>query len=82
MKATAGDGGEPIVVTNPGNAPQSVVDRVERTFATSRSLEAVLEWSGAQTPPRELEEIVTQDEYTHDVVLRYDPPWYLAFDVT
>jgi hypothetical protein len=29
-----------------------------------------------------IDEIVTQDEYTHDVLLPIQPPLWLAFDVT
>lgn len=52
--------------------------------AAQRTLAEVLRWAGARTPPVALTEIVTQDEYTHDVVLPLDParPLYLAYDTT
>ena len=46
------------------------------------SLEQVLEWGAAQHPPRPIAEVVTQDEFTHDVLLPIEPPLCLAFDVT
>lgn len=52
--------------------------------AAQRTLAEVLRWAAAQSPPLALTEIVTQDEYTHDVVLPLDPAraLYLAYDTT
>jgi hypothetical protein len=47
-----------------------------------RTLADVLAWSRVQAPPLSVVEIVTQDEYTHDVVLASDGRPYLAFDTT
>ena len=52
--------------------------------ATQRTLADVLRWAAAQRPPMAIAEIVTQDEYTHDVVLPLDAarPLWLAYDTT
>ena len=42
----------------------------------------VLGWSRAGTRSRQPTDIVTQDEYTHDVVFDLDGRIYLAFDTT
>ena len=42
----------------------------------------VLAWSRAATKSRQPTEIVTQDEYTHDVVFDLDGELWLAFDTT
>lgn len=42
----------------------------------------VLDWSRAGTRSRQPTEIVTQDEYTHDVVFDLDGRLYLAFDTS
>lgn len=42
----------------------------------------VLKWGLSQTPPRAPIEIVTQDEYTHDVVLEWRGDCYLVYDTT
>lgn len=47
-----------------------------------RTLEAVLGWMRAQHPERHVSDIVTQDEYTHDVVVRWDEATWLVFDTT
>ena len=46
------------------------------------TLASVLAWARGATPPWSVEEIVTQDEYTHDVVLASRDRPYLAFDTT
>ena len=47
-----------------------------------RTLGHVLAWSRTATRSRQPTEIVTQDEYTHDVVFDVDGRLYLAFDTT
>ena len=42
----------------------------------------VLAWSRSATRSRQPTDIVTQDEYTHDVVFDLDGRIYLAFDTT
>jgi hypothetical protein len=42
----------------------------------------VLTWSRTGTRSRQPSDIVTQDEYTHDVVFDLDGELYLAFDTT
>jgi hypothetical protein len=46
------------------------------------TLADVLAWARSSTPAWSVVEIVTQDEYTHDVVLASLGQPYLAFDTT
>lgn len=46
------------------------------------TLEDVLGWLRVQHPERHVTDIVTQDEYTHDVVVKWDDATWLAFDTT
>lgn len=62
-------------------APE-VLARAEAVFARRHTLADVLQWAREQSPPRAVAEIVTQDEYTHDVVLPFDGSHFLAFDAT
>jgi hypothetical protein len=55
---------------------------IEALFASQKTLEDVVRWGLAQTPARIVEEVVVQDEYTHDVVLRHPSGVYLAYDTT
>ena len=47
-----------------------------------RTLGDVIEWARTQGPPVRIDEIVTQDEYTHDVLVPVAVSEWLAFDVT
>ncbi|HXG66104.1 MAG TPA: hypothetical protein VNO70_13465 [Blastocatellia bacterium] len=47
-----------------------------------RTLEEVMKWAFARTPPAELVNIIAQDEYTLDAVIRVSPDVFLAFDTT
>ena len=48
------------------------------TIATERTLAQVLERVG----PAAIVEIITQDEYTHDVLIPFDQRRYLVYDST
>lgn len=58
------------------------VERWRTVVTPLVTLERVMQWGRAQEPPCPILEIVTQDEYTHDVVLRPAADVYLAFDTT
>ena len=55
---------------------------IERLVAGQRTLEDVVRWGLAQVPPRLVERVVVQDEYTHDVVVGYADGVYLVYDTT
>ena len=60
----------------------SVHEGEARALRACTTLAAVLAWGRTRTPPRAPSEIVTQDEYTHDVVLPLDAQRWLVFDTT
>lgn len=62
--------------------PAALLARGRSELADRRTLAAVLDWGRAQSPPRVVTEIVTQDEYTHDVVVPFDGSHFLVFDAT
>ena len=47
-----------------------------------KTLEEVVRWSLAATPPRLIQSVVVQDEYTHDVVVPGGSGLYLVYDTT
>lgn len=55
---------------------------VEALFAGQKTLEDVVRWGLAQKPARLVEDVVVQDEYTHDVVIRHPSGVYLVYDAT
>lgn len=46
------------------------------------SLGPVIRWALARTPPAEFVDVVIQDEFTHDVVVRVADDLFLVFDTT
>ena len=55
---------------------------IETIVAGQKTLEDVVRWGLAQRPARLVESVVVQDEYTHDVVLRWADGVYLVYDTT
>lgn len=45
------------------------------------TLRDAVAWAATLDPPRTPADIVTQDEYTHDVVIEFDRGLYLVYDV-
>ena len=59
-------------------------DVVVRAAAATRleTLEDLLRFGFAQLPPWEVADVIVQDEFTHDVVVRGPGPAFLVFDTT
>lgn len=55
---------------------------LRQALGTPGSLQDVLRWAFALSPPRDVAAVIIQDEYSHDVVIPWTPPLYLAFDTT
>lgn len=57
---------------------------VRRADAATRlgTLEDLLRFGFSQAPPWELLDVIVQDEYTHDVIVRGPEPAFLVFDTT
>jgi len=71
-----------VPVTSVGLVPSELLSQLASELAPLLTLSDVLGWARRATPPRQVAEIVTQDEYTHDVVLALDGSSFLAFDAT
>jgi hypothetical protein len=71
----------PVLIDRTG-LPDARFRDLQLAVADHATLERVLEWGRTQTPPRRVEEIITQDEFTHDVLVPLDNSQYLAYDVT
>jgi hypothetical protein len=65
-----------------GAPPPDVVARLAAIAPRFTTLAELLTWGLAQSPPCDIVDIVVQDEYTHDVVVRGPAPTYLCFDTT
>jgi len=71
-----------VPVTGVASVPDAVVARASAALRDRSTLADVLHWAREQVPARHVVEIITQDEYTHDVVLPFDGSHFLAFDAT
>lgn len=71
-----------VTVHPAGGIPPARADRLAASLGGLRALGDVLAWLRAGQPPREVAEIVTQDEYTHDVVVGWDAETWLVFDTS
>ena len=52
-----------------------------RAIATQTTLERALDWARTLSPPSEVASVLTQDEYTHDVLIPYGTR-YLVYDTS
>jgi hypothetical protein len=64
-----------------GLAPVEV-ERLATIIARHSILAEVLRWAAVRSPPATVLEVVTQDEYTHDVVLGWRDGLCLVYDTT
>jgi hypothetical protein len=71
-----------IPVHNEAGLPVERVASMHAAVQPLRTLGDVLAWSRTATQSRQPTEIVTQDEYSHDVVFHLSGDLYLAFDTT
>jgi hypothetical protein len=69
------------VVDRAGLAPEELA-AMAAVVGEHRTLADVLAWGRAQAPPRTVADIVTQDEYTHDVVVALARDRYLVYDTS
>ena len=56
-------------------------DALARAIAAHTTLELALDWARTLTPPSGVASVLTQDEYTHDVLIPYGTRW-LAYDTS
>jgi hypothetical protein len=57
-------------------------DKLARAVASQTTLERALDWGRSRSPPLQVETILTQDEYTHDVLIPFEGGRYLVYDTT
>jgi len=68
-------------IDNRASLAAGALAELERLTARHASLEQVVRWAAAHTPPLAIADVVTQDEFTHDVVLPWRAHW-LVYDTT
>ena len=71
-------------ITNLANLSENEFTNLENELANHKTLGNVLTWAGLQKEnflPQIVAEVVTQDEFTHDVVVPYKN-LFLVYDTT
>ena len=63
-----------------GSPAPEVVARLEAA-ADLETLEDIIHWGIAQVPPLDVIDVIVQDEYNHDAIVRGSHA-YLVFDTT
>lgn len=56
--------------------------RLAAAVARQTTLERALDWGRSREPPLKVETVLTQDEYTHDVLVPFEDGRYLVYDTT
>lgn len=72
----------PVPLTNRAGLRDADLRKLAAEVGSQATLHDVLAWGFAHRPVRRVEEIVTQDEYTHDVLVPLEHPFYLVYDVS
>jgi len=71
-----------IPIHDEARLPATALAELRALIQPLATLGDVLAWSRTATHSRQPTDIVTQDEYTHDVVFDLDGTLHLSFDTT
>lgn len=65
-----------------GSFPEATLAAIRAFVEPQRTLHDVVVAGLASPPERGVRAVIVQDEYTHDVVVRWDDDTYLVYDTT
>jgi hypothetical protein len=71
-----------LPITYHTNVAPPLRTAIERIVGGHHTLEQVFDWCQAQHPPQWIEAIVAQDEFTSDVIVRFNQQLYCVYDTT
>ena len=71
-----------IPVTSLARRPQAEIDRLAADLRRHATVEDLLAWWRAQALPRDLANVVVQDEFTHDLVVEAGDGLVAVYDTT
>ena len=71
-----------LILKNLAGIDPGRLSSIQTALLGQNNLESVIRWGEAQNSSRRITEIITQDEFTHDVVLPFDEGIYLVYDTT
>jgi hypothetical protein len=71
-----------VPVENRAGLPEADFAPIARAVAGHRSMKHALDWLLTQTPPLDLTDMVTQDEFSHDFLVAHPGGLWLVYDST
>lgn len=71
-----------VPLTDRASLPLEARSALEMELASLTLLQDVVRWGFTSSPPRDVTEVIVQDEFTHDVVMPWMEGSYLVFDTT
>ena len=69
-------------IENRGNLAPEDFDRIAEGVANHRSIKHAIDWMGRQNPPLSPSGMVTQDEFSHDILVACSAGLWLVYDTT
>lgn len=73
---------KPIAVENRGEVESETFAALSAVVSGHRSIKNAVDWLSTMQPPRAPSEMVTQDEYSHDVLVPLPEALWLVYDCT
>ena len=71
-----------VPVENRANLAADDVARIAELVELHQSIKQAVDWLAAHDPPLTLADMVTQDEYSHDILVAYPGGLWLVYDST
>jgi hypothetical protein len=71
-----------IPIENRANLPAAQFDTLYRSLLEHHSIKHALDWLQGHNPPLTVSDMVTQDEFSHDILIDYSAGLCLVYDVT
>jgi hypothetical protein len=69
-------------ITNRAGLSDQTLTALAGALPAHGTLMEVTQWAALQTPPLVVVAVITQDEYTHDLVIRWRDDLFLVYGVT
>jgi hypothetical protein len=72
----------PFPIENRSGFASPEVGRIIESVVSHSSIKHALDWLAEHDPPLTVTDMVTQDEFSHDVLVSYDSGLWLVYDCT
>jgi hypothetical protein len=72
----------PAPIENRANLSTAQFERLTQAFLQHRSIKHAIDWLQSHRPPLTVSDMITQDEFSHDILVNYPGGLCLVYDVT